>query len=443
VYNGEKNMFGGLKKSASRLAIVAAAGVLSTGAYAADLGGDCCADLEERVAELEATTARKGNRRMSLTVYGWVNKTIMHWNAPTRGLEATSGTYLGLDNTNSATRFGFRGDAKVSPSVKAGYSILLDVASGARTATVSRADEDAGAGNAGADHAIRMRDANVWLESSNVGRVTLGRLTGAGAVGVIDLGGIGNVAPATVLTGNALTFANGVRLSQYMDGGADYGVRQDGLRYDSPVFAGFTVSASIGETLRAAAPGAVGRTQDGRVYGAQLRYAAEFSGVRVAAGIGHERVDDEALSFAGDNGRHTGGALSLMHAPTGLFAQANYLRMQRTTAALVTLEGTSYNIQAGISQNFFGIGKTALYGEYARYSNDAALLAAGGRPAVAPGVNSASDSRLSLWGVGITQDLDAAAMQLYAGYRSHQAREAVAGSQGTIGIFLAGARVNF
>jgi hypothetical protein len=33
----------------------------SVSAKAADLGGSC-ADLEERVAELEATTARKGNR---------------------------------------------------------------------------------------------------------------------------------------------------------------------------------------------------------------------------------------------------------------------------------------------------------------------------------------------------------------------------------------------
>jgi hypothetical protein len=31
----------------------------TTGAQAAGLGGDCCADLEERIAELEATTARK------------------------------------------------------------------------------------------------------------------------------------------------------------------------------------------------------------------------------------------------------------------------------------------------------------------------------------------------------------------------------------------------
>ena len=42
-------------------------------ARAADLGGDCCADLEERVAELEATTARKGNRRVSLTISGQVS----------------------------------------------------------------------------------------------------------------------------------------------------------------------------------------------------------------------------------------------------------------------------------------------------------------------------------------------------------------------------------
>ncbi|HML30397.1 MAG TPA: porin, partial [Hyphomicrobium sp.] len=49
------------------------AGSLSTGsASAADLGGNCCADLEERIAELESTTARKGNRKVSLTVSGWV-----------------------------------------------------------------------------------------------------------------------------------------------------------------------------------------------------------------------------------------------------------------------------------------------------------------------------------------------------------------------------------
>ena len=58
-------MIGGYLRTTSCLAMIAAAGLVmgSVGARAADLGGNCCADLEERVAELEATTARKSMRR--------------------------------------------------------------------------------------------------------------------------------------------------------------------------------------------------------------------------------------------------------------------------------------------------------------------------------------------------------------------------------------------
>ncbi len=79
-------MFGGLTKTSSRIAIAAALGLtlggyaLSSGpAQAADFGGDCCADLEERVAELEATTVRKGNKKVSVTLSGWVVKTVNWW----------------------------------------------------------------------------------------------------------------------------------------------------------------------------------------------------------------------------------------------------------------------------------------------------------------------------------------------------------------------------
>src|SRR6185312_656254 len=54
----EMDMFGGLTKTSSRIAIASALGMTLGGflmsshpAKAADLGGDCCADLEERVAE--------------------------------------------------------------------------------------------------------------------------------------------------------------------------------------------------------------------------------------------------------------------------------------------------------------------------------------------------------------------------------------------------------
>ena len=49
---------------------------VTTPAIAADLGGNCCADLEERIAELESTTARKGNRKVSLTISGWINEAL-------------------------------------------------------------------------------------------------------------------------------------------------------------------------------------------------------------------------------------------------------------------------------------------------------------------------------------------------------------------------------
>ena len=63
-----------------RLGALVAAGVLA-GGFAQQHERLCCGprrqllrDLEERIAELEATTARKGNRKVSLTVSGWVGQ---------------------------------------------------------------------------------------------------------------------------------------------------------------------------------------------------------------------------------------------------------------------------------------------------------------------------------------------------------------------------------
>jgi predicted porin len=51
------------------------------------------------------------------------------------------------------------------------------------------------------------------------------------------------------------------------------------IRYDSPTLAGFVLSASIGEA--------------GDYWGVMPRYAGEFSGFRVAAGIGYEDATDK------------------------------------------------------------------------------------------------------------------------------------------------------
>ena len=78
-------MFGGLSLHHHALVATAAAALMGclfapATVEAADLGGDCCADLEERVAELEATTVRKGNKKVKVELYGRMNRVINFWN---------------------------------------------------------------------------------------------------------------------------------------------------------------------------------------------------------------------------------------------------------------------------------------------------------------------------------------------------------------------------
>ena len=112
------------KLSSSRLALVAAFGLVAAGftpAAAADLGGDCCADLEERIAELEATTARKGNRKVSLNISGWVNESVFFWDDGTE-----RNAYVGT-NSLEQSRFRFTGDAKIANGWSAGYTLEIGV----------------------------------------------------------------------------------------------------------------------------------------------------------------------------------------------------------------------------------------------------------------------------------------------------------------------------
>ena len=78
-------------------------------AKSADLGGDCCADLEERVADLEITTIRKGNKKVSVTISGWIFKVGSWWDDGHEGA-----LYWGDGDTTLSSHFNVRrpGDAR-------------------------------------------------------------------------------------------------------------------------------------------------------------------------------------------------------------------------------------------------------------------------------------------------------------------------------------------
>ncbi len=488
------------------MALFAAAGLFMGGvampsAKAADLGGDCCADLEERVAELEATTARKGNRKMSLTITGQVNKVMQYWNDG-----SNTGAFYGLDNTNSSSRFSFLGEARIAPKTKIGFEIMIETEGPNTSSRAQQTNEDGSfsgttymssqttlangtANQSNSDSFFGdARRAAVWIEHSDLGRLTLGRYESAGVVTTIDLGGI------SVIAGPSLALLNGNFFLRTTDGGITNSVwgtyldpaaatgRTDLLRYDSPSIGGLVFSASIAE----------GTTDiENGYWGAMVRYAGEFSGFRVAAGIGYEHIGDRYINptltaapgavgagvnnslipgTAGASGLSTnepditawGGSLAFLHVPSGLFLQGQYMKSSYDNAGSTTTaywgetcgaataggsqvnaipaappaaanatapcnpkaDATLWSIQGGITKNWFGMGNTALYGEYNRATDWGAEV--GGRSTTSsssPTTNGFTQLRniqsteTTVWGLGLVQNIDAAATELYIGWR--------------------------
>src|SRR5688572_10315529 len=148
---------------AAGLAAALGAALSPQQAMAADLGGNCCADLEERTAELEATTARKGNRKVSLEIYGQVNQGVLWWDD---GGESNVSVYT---NDNSRTRFGFRGKAKISSDWEAGYRLEI----GVRTQNSKRFTQDNPSG--APDTGLDLRDSYWYVKNKSLGTVAVGR----------------------------------------------------------------------------------------------------------------------------------------------------------------------------------------------------------------------------------------------------------------------------
>ena len=221
---------------------------------AADLGGNCCADLEERIAELEATTARKGNRALSLTISGWVNEAAFFWDDGTE-----RNVYIGT-NALEQTRFKFAGEAKIDKEWSAGYTLEVGVVDDAS----NQWDQISQSRNSGV---FTLRKSNWWIKSKRLGKLTVG-LEGTATYHLLDDADGANTRyysdaeAAAVAQGSFFIRSNGVlldgspgvpslRWNSVLRGFNNATPGQDGrrdiVRYDSPEFAGFVVTASWGE----------------------------------------------------------------------------------------------------------------------------------------------------------------------------------------------------
>jgi len=407
-------MHGGLLKSASAVAIVAAAGLFGASpAKAADLGGDCCADLEERVAELEATTVRKGNRKVSVTVSGHVGHNIMWWDDGVR-----SDTYIG-DGGNIYSRFRFVGTAKVSPSVTAGFLYEFGINGNA----IGAMNQTIGGDDLGGASAPLLRDSTVWLEHKQLGRIKLGHgSTATDNLILIDLGGMGSAdtPDLPLYVGGMFVTSGGAHTAttwgNVLTGGESWDTsRRNHVLYQSPTLIGFTLQAAVAED---------------NYWDVALRYAGEFGGFRIAAGIGYQEDTEldgltgalDCTTNCGEKETQLKGSASILHVPTGLFATFAAGQRDRDVA---NTDGNFWYVAGGISQNFFGYGKSVLFGEYSEHS---AL---------------ASIGTVTHWGLGVTQYVDAADMHVFLTYKNFSYDGADILGAGDLQTVIGGARINF
>jgi hypothetical protein len=477
-------MFGGLTKTSSRIAIAAALGMTLGGfamsaspAKAADLGGDCCADLEERVAELEATTVRKGNKKVSVTLSGWVVKLGSWWDD---GHEENF--YIGDKDTTLSSHFQISGSAQISPGWSAGYTIAVEVPGTSCSAGFVE--------NQFNDNACLFGDINtllsyMWIKSDKYGTINWGQLSQAtdNVALLPDLSG-------TVIEANAVLFdgagmfvrPKGAKNSNDLasdftwgavntcvSGGGGLaadcnGYPDNAVRYDTPTWGGFSMSTSYGED---------------DMWDIAVKYAADWNSVKVSAAAGYTQLTDEGCnnaSLPGNNGGCTnvavvgGGGLpnqgyrkdadifqigaSVMHVPSGLFAYGLYQNEQNNGTQFKSFnfntgkignsaanETDVWYVKAGIKKAWMPVGATVIFGEWGQYndmftglcgqpggtgpfSNGNAFCAANlpiGVVQSGPNKGQAitasalvTGSEVERYGIGVVQEIDSAAMHLFA-----------------------------
>jgi predicted porin len=414
---------------------------------AADLGGNCCADLEERVAELEATTARKGNRKVSLTISGWVSEQLAWWDDGTE-----KNVYVGT-NPVEQSRFKFAGSAKISQDWSAGYTLEIGVF-GANGGKWDQFNPDGISG----PNSLVVRKSSWNLQNRTYGKVTVGQdatatyhlLDDADTTltrSFYDGEGAPDYQAAFFVrdrTGNFISSGgSNLRWSDVLRGFNNSTPGDDGrrniVRYDSPEFSGFSVSTAWGED---------------DIWDIAAIYEGGFGDfvVNARAGYGHSSDEKSTVCHTGPAGftadcEWWGVSGLIQHKPTGLYVFSGYGEQIDNTraenaganAALVDKKDQVWYIQTGIEKKWTPFGKTNFFGQYREDTPGSNVTG---------GTLRTQSADVHFWAAGMAQFFDSAETMLYLVYQHADGdvlvgTDATATKLDTMQQLVVGAKVNF
>ncbi len=287
---------------------------------------------------VEKVVTSGGGERVKLAISGWVNQMV---NIVDDGKDTRA--YF-VDNDNAESRVNFAGTAKVTDDLTLGSMIELTIAPNL-AGTVSQVDQQK-------NNIFDERIVEATLDSKRFGKLSLGKgWTASYGSASRDLSRTSVISYATVADtaggmlfrqtdDDTLTDLRIVDAFQAFDGLN----RQNRVRYDTPTFYGFHLSASAVSDQR---------------YDAALWWGGQGYGFKAigAAALADPNKDDTDLQYDG--------SFSLLHEDTGLNLTLSGGMLDRDNQS----DAENLYGKLGWLTRFFSFGETAFGVDYTRTQN--------------------------------------------------------------------------
>ncbi|MGK2922491.1 MAG: porin, partial [Methyloceanibacter sp.] len=376
-----------------------------------------------------------------------------------------NGFAVGDKDYDLASRFAITGSATIAPGWSAGYNMTITAPGSTFGVNSNSVNEYAGVNSrlGGTTYGtINTLYSYMYVKSDTYGTLNWGHLSPASDNPAVlaDISG-------TVIESNAVLFEGGglqlrpsgaagavgafnhfLLCSSAVAPGADcFGAAEEAVRYDSPTFGGFRIEASYGTAnvvpaildndsyLSNSGTGLIPHpnTSDSNFADIAAFYNGDWGNFKISAAYAYTWLEANPLNGGEQDYHQVGG--TVMHVPSGLgiYALGNWEFTSGPNGNLfpggaplvggANLPNTdSWGVKPFIKRTWNPLGATILYGEYYQYNDMYGLANVAG-----PGGNVASalpncpsglcnvvGSEVERWGLGAVQEIDSAAMHLFA-----------------------------